>query len=322
MGVRPRLHLGLTPWRAPLGRTAAELTEQARLAESWGYESFWLPENHFGDSAIPDPLMLLAAVAAATRSIRLGTTSYLLPLRHPIQAAEQVAVLDQLSAGRVILGVGRGFQPRMFEVFNVKPKDKRLKFEACLSAMYEAWSGHPIGGDADDAVVLSPRPVQQPHPPIWVAAFGPKALAQAGGLGLPYLASPMESREALIENYALHREACAAQGHAAPGAVPVMRTVFVSRDRRTLGRVHDLLERQAEETRQQARPDLGRRVPSRVAEWALIGTPEQVRDAIDEYRDALGMTHLVATRLRIGAMDQDTLQDSLELLADLIGADA
>ena len=97
------LHLGLTPWTFPMGRSAAELAGQARLAEQLGYESFWLPENHFtGEGAIPDPLMLLAAVAAATEHIRLATTSYLLPLRHPLQAAEQVAVLDQLSQGRVI----------------------------------------------------------------------------------------------------------------------------------------------------------------------------------------------------------------------------
>ena len=120
------LHLGLTPWLAPIGRSAADLVRQAELAEGWGYESFWLPENHFGEGAIPDPLMLLAAVAGATQTIRLATTSFLLPLRHPIQAAEQVAVLDQLSNGRVILGVGRGFQPAMFDAFNV-PKGTRVK---------------------------------------------------------------------------------------------------------------------------------------------------------------------------------------------------
>ena len=65
-----------------------------------------MPENHFGLQAIPDPLMLLASIAGATQSIRLGTTSYLLTLRNPLQAAEQVAVLDRLSGGRLMLGVG------------------------------------------------------------------------------------------------------------------------------------------------------------------------------------------------------------------------
>ena len=99
------MRLGLTPWDFD-DRSAAALSQQASRAEALGYESFWLPENHFNPGAIPDPLMLLAAVAAATKRIQLATTSYLLPLRNPLQAAEQVAVLDQLSGGRVLLGVG------------------------------------------------------------------------------------------------------------------------------------------------------------------------------------------------------------------------
>ena len=134
------LHLGLTPWLAPIGRTAAELARQAARAEAWGYRSFWLPENHFGEGAIPDPLMLLGAVAAVTETIKLGTTSYLLPLRHPLQAAEQVAVLDQLCEGRVILGVGRGYQPALFDAFSVERAEKRAIFAECLAMMRAACS--------------------------------------------------------------------------------------------------------------------------------------------------------------------------------------
>ena len=220
------MHLGLTPWRISGRVDARELGRQGALAESWGYESFWLPENHFGNNAIPDPLMLLAAVAATTSTIRLGTTSYLLPLRHPLQAAEQVAVLDRLSGGRVILGVGRGYQPAMFDAFSVSRRDKRRIFEWCLNRMISAWRGEPIplgdegasgeGGERGE-VTLSPLPVQQPHPPIWVAAFGPKALAQAGRLGSPYLASPMEPVERLRANYERHAAACEAAG-VAPAA--------------------------------------------------------------------------------------------------------
>ena len=317
MNEKRALHLGLTPWLAPIGRNAAALGRQAELAEGWGYESFWLPENHFGEGAIPDPLMLLAAVAGATRTIRLATTSFLLPLRHPIQAAEQVAVLDQLSNGRVILGVGRGFQPAMFDAFNVPPKQKRARFEACLREMRDAWTGASVGGEAENPVVLSPLPVQQPHPPVWVAAFGPKALAQVGGLGLPYLASPMESRQTLEANYALHRQACTENGHEVPAEVPIMRTVFVSNDRREIEQVRDLLERQAGETRRQANAAIARRVPDRVDDWALIGSPSQVGEGIAEYRETLEMTHLVATRLRVSGLQDSAFETSLRLLAEL-----
>ena len=150
------MKLGVTPWNFA-DRTARGLTEQARAAEALGYDSFWLPENHFNPGAIPDPLMLLAAVAAGTETIRLATTSYLLPLRNPLQAAEQVAVLDQLSNGRVILGIGRGYAPVMLKAFNVVPSEKRKLFEWSLQRMRDAWSGQPVLLDDDETtVVLDP----------------------------------------------------------------------------------------------------------------------------------------------------------------------
>ena len=299
-----------------MGRSAAELAGQARLAEELGYESFWLPENHFtGEGAIPDPLMLLAAVAAATKRIRLATTSYLLPLRHPLQAAEQVAVLDQLSQGRVILGVGRGFQASMFSAFNVARHEKREIFEWCLASMMRAWQGESIVDE--EQIELSPRPVQLPHPPVWVAAFGPKALSQAGRLGLPYLASPVESLASLRDNYARHRKACAEAGAQMPEEVPVMRTVFVSNDGSMLNRVRTLLEDQARQMRSQ--PGAATRlVQDSVDEWALIGEPAAVLDNLARYREEVGVTHLIATRLRIGGVENEQLEASLRLLADTI----
>jgi len=309
------LHLGCTPWHVPIGGRADQLAAQAAFAERHGYESFWLPESHFGGAgAIPEPLMLLAAVAAATRRIRLATTSYLLPLRHPLQAAEQVAVLDQLSGGRVILGVGRGYAPELFEAFNVSRSSKREIFADCLNAMREAWQGKPLGG----AATLAPEPVQKPHPPIWVAAFGPKALAQAGALGLPYLASPMESLATLEANYAQHRAACAAAGLEPPPEVPVMRTVFVTEDPAALAHVRGLLERQLVQMREQTGA-IRRAVPARIEDWAIVGSPAEVEDEIERYRERLGMTHLIATRLRVAGTEASVFQDSLAALAELTG---
>jgi len=311
------LHLGLTPWLAPIARRADELARQAEQAEAWGYESFWLPENHFGEGAIPEPMMLLAAVASATRRIKLGTTSYLLPLRHPLQAAEQVAVLDQLSGGRVILGVGRGYMPALFDAFNVERAEKREIFAESLAVMQRAWSGAALGADAD--VSLWPRPVQSPHPPIWVAAFGPKALRQAGTLGLPYLASPMESLHVLLDNYARHARACEEAGCAVPEVVPIMRTVFVSHEGALLDRVRAALAAQVSTMRAQATETMRARMPETVEEWGIVGTPAQVVARIDDYRRQLGMTHLIATRLRIGGIEASALEESMHTLAEITG---
>jgi alkanesulfonate monooxygenase SsuD/methylene tetrahydromethanopterin reductase-like flavin-dependent oxidoreductase (luciferase family) len=304
--------LGVTPWRAR-ERTAAGLTEQARLAESLGFASFWLPENHFNPDAIPDPLMLLAAVAAGTATIRLATTSYLLPLRHPLQAAEQVAVLDQLSGGRVILGVGRGYAQPMLRAFDVAPRDKRALFEVALARMIDLWSGAPIGRQADDAPLhLDPLPVQRPHPPVWVAAFGPKALEQAGRLGLPYLASPVETLTALVENQRLHRKAVAAAGLPAPAEVPVMRTLFVTENDRETQALRAAL----------GMPGQGVvRAPdgAEVTDWAIVGESGYVAERVAEYRQCLGMTHLIIARLRLPGLETVRLVRSLERVAALFG---
>ena len=200
------MHIGLTPWDMHAGR----MPEQARAAESWGYESIWLPENHFsGRAALPDPLMLLASMAATTTTLKLGTTSYLLPLRHPLQAAEQVAALDQLSGGRLILGLGRGYQAPTYAAFGIAMRQKRAIFAESLALLQRAWAGEELVMlEGASPVQLAPLPLQQPHPPLWVAAFGPKALAQVGSLGLPYLASPVESMQDLRANHATLVEAC------------------------------------------------------------------------------------------------------------------
>lgn len=313
------LHLGLTPWIVSGMADAATLARQGELAESWGYESFWLPENHFGgEGAIPEPLMLLAAVAARTRTLRLATTSYLLPLRNPLQAAEQVAVLDRLSGGRVTLGVGRGYSAQLLGAFSVSPKDKRRIFEWCLDHMVRAWRGEPVALTEDaEPVTVAPLPVQQPHPPIWVAAFGPKALAQAGRLGAPYLASPMEPLDRLRDNYRRHVQACEEAGQPVPPEVPVMRSCFVSADSREVARVRDGLEAQARRMAAEAEGRMARRFSTAVDDWALVGEPAAVQDRVELYREELGMTHLVVTRLRIN-VDAASAERSVETMARLL----
>lgn len=308
------MHLGVTPWRLPSRADARELARQGALAEQWGFDSFWLPESHFtGDAAIPEPLLMLAAVAAHTERIRLATTSYLLPLRHPLQAAEQVAVLDRLSNGRVILGVGRGYQPAMFEAFAVPRQEKRRIFECSLATMRRAWRGEPVAaGDSETPLTLAPLPVQQPHPPLWVAAFGPKALAQAGRLGLPYLASPVETKQRLRENLRRHAEASAAAGVPRAAEVPIMRSLFVSEDAALVARMRERLERG---TPAAAR---GGRGGGAVEDWAILGTPPEAKEQVAAYVEEFRVTHLVVTRLRIGGVPTDVLERSARLAAEAL----
>ena len=314
-GVAPAsrlpLKIGLTPWDFS-SLSAVSLSQQAVLAESLGYSSFWLPESHFNSHAIPDPLLLLAAVAANTREIRLATTSYLLPLRNPLLAAEQVAVLDRLSGGRVILGVGRGYSRETLKAFAIDPGVKRELFEWAYGLMLKAWRGDAVSlqEDGSAAVEVWPRPLQQPHPEVWVAAFGPKALDQAGRLGLPYLASPIETFDDLTLNVARHDAALAAGGHAPSTVRPIMRTVFMSNSPTT---IQTLRERLATISL-----PVGLKTSPQVDDWAILGDAHYVADKIVAYRETFGMSHLIVTRLRVEGVAANELQESVVQIAKLV----
>lgn len=311
------LKIGLTPWYMGIDDGIGSICQQATLAEGWGFESIFFPEHHFSPTgAIPDPLMLLASVAAVTKTLRLGTTSYLLPLRNPVLAAEQVAVLDRLSGGRVILGIGRGYAPGMFDVFDVDPHEKRSIFAKNLGIMQRAWRGEPlsIGNDGNE-IRISPLPVQEPHPPIYVAAFGPLALKQAGRLGFPYLPSPMETKTRLHENYATHVSACEAAGIPVQEERPIMRSVFVSQNQREVTRVHERLER---ESTSLARRDPAKEKHVSASDWAIVGSPAHLKDQVNEYIERFGMTQIVITRLRIGGVPSESLGQSMKLAAETL----
>ena len=308
----------MTPWVDYLGDEAAQVADQAEFADRLGFHSLFLPESHFtGAASCPSPLVVLAAAAARTKRLRLGTTSYLLPVRNAFQAAEEVAVLDRISNGRVILGLGRGFRPALFAAFGVDPRTKRQRFSESLDLMKRAWAGEAIevgAGEARTRIRLSPLPVQQPHPELWVAAFGPLALKQAGKLGLPYLSSPLETIQRLVANHKVHHDALPA-GTPRP-IVPLMRTVFVSDDRQLCNRVRSGLIAQAVRMARSGSRLVSEDQLLEIENWALVGDPAQVRDGIDRYKELVGMTHLIA---RCGVPDAAPreVEESLRLLARL-----
>ena len=288
---------------------ANALCTQAELAEQCGYHSFWLPESHFaGPASVPEPILLLAAVAARTTTIKLGTTSYLLPIRNALQAAEQVAVLDQLSGGRLILGLGRGFEKNMLSAFDVNPKEKRELLNRNLDVMKAAWAGGVVGSEAIGAV-MSPLPVQKPHPPIWMAAFGPKALAQAGKMGTPYLASPMESLQQLKENYEIYNTALDEHSQPRPSEIVLMRTIFISDDKALCEQITRDLAHLASTLK------FGNTAME--AAW-IVGNAEDVASEIQQYQEQLGMNYLIVARPRIKGLSRQCAEQSMRALADMV----
>jgi alkanesulfonate monooxygenase SsuD/methylene tetrahydromethanopterin reductase-like flavin-dependent oxidoreductase (luciferase family) len=262
----------------------AELLALAEWADRAGLDSIWLPEGHLRPGATASPLVALAAVAARTHRIRVATTSLLISIHDPQRVAAEVATLDLLSRGRVVLGLGRGFEPAVFRAFGVDARSKRDRFDEALDAILAAWSG-----GAPEAL----RPLQRPHPPLFVAAFGPKGLAQAARRGLPYLASPLESLAALADNFTLHARAL--PSHVVRESLPaaVMRTAHVAADAAEARRVRADAEAEFAALAARAGASLASRAQGSAAERVIVGEPAEAAEAIEAYRERLGMDLLV-----------------------------
>ena len=251
----------------------------------------------------------------------------LLPVHHPLRIAAEVTTLDALSGGRVLLGLGRGFRKPLFEGFGVEASAKRDRFDEALDAILAAWSGEPIGlagahyaalGEA--RVRLELRPVQRPHPPLVVAAFGPKGLRQAAVRGLPYLASPLEPLDILAENYDSWRAQLGREPRSDVAQVPIMRTVFVAESDAGARRVRERLEAEAFQTAKHAPKALARAASGSLSDRVLVGTAAEVQDGIGAYRQRIG-ADLIAARISIAGVDEAACADSLErLVGDVLPA--
>jgi alkanesulfonate monooxygenase SsuD/methylene tetrahydromethanopterin reductase-like flavin-dependent oxidoreductase (luciferase family) len=296
-----RLGLALGGARDPAGWQAR--LALAERAEALGLHSLWLPEGHFTPGATASPLVGLGAFAGRTARLRLCTTSLLLPLHDPLALAAQVAALDALSGGRVWLGLGRGFRSPVLAGFGVAAAAKRDRFDRALDAMLRAWGDGP-----------GPRPLQRPHPPLLVAAFGHKGLVQAARRGLPYLASPLESLAVLEQNYALHRDHLASERLAGECAVPVMRTVFVAESEAQARRALAGLEGELAALSGRAPGALARAASGAPGERLVVGSAAFVAEALARYRERLGMDLLIA-RVHVPGLGEAAARDALERLA-------
>jgi alkanesulfonate monooxygenase SsuD/methylene tetrahydromethanopterin reductase-like flavin-dependent oxidoreductase (luciferase family) len=148
-----------------------DILAQIELGDAAGFDTVWLGEIHFirEFSILADPLMVLAAAAQRTSRIRLGTAVTLLPLHSPIKIAEEAAIADILSDGRLEFGVGRGIA-RHYASYGIPPEESRGRFDEALDFILAAWTNDSFSFDGKyfqaRELTVVPRPVQTPHPPV------------------------------------------------------------------------------------------------------------------------------------------------------------
>jgi natural product biosynthesis luciferase-like monooxygenase protein len=197
-----------------------EQLHSMRVAEEMGFDSIWAPEHHFTEYGFcASPMVTLAAMASVTTRIRLGSGVVVLPFNDPVRVAEEGAMIDLMSDGRLELGVGRGFQPVEYRGFGADQAKSREIFDEALQIIVQAWSEGRVNFKGAHFEIpehsVRPQPVQKPHPPIWVAAISDDTFALAGKLGFNLLCSLVygfkSNRTAqLLSTY---RESLRAHGH-------------------------------------------------------------------------------------------------------------
>lgn len=153
----------------------------AVAAEDSGFDSFWVTEHHgLPDGYLPSPLTLLAALAPATSRIRLGTGLVLAPLHHPLRIAEDAVVVDRLSGGRLVLGLGLGYAEHEYRAFGVDPATRGARLDALVGALRAAWTGEPFDCPALGLHDVRVTPAPQRPIPVWLGGYAAAAVTRAG----------------------------------------------------------------------------------------------------------------------------------------------
>ena len=274
-----KVKFGVFLWPMPL--------EQAQRAEELGFDSLWVSEHMLFYVPTFDAITVLAAFAARTQRILLGSAVLLLPLRHPTIVAKEVASLDIISNGRIILGVGVGGEfPPEFVACGVPLKERGRRTDEAIAVMRKLWSESHVNHEGrffrlEDATML-PKPIQKPGPPIWVAGRSEAAMKRAASLGdgyMPYLFSPERYRDSLAKVSAFAQQ----HGRDPTGIVAGLYQFICVADT-------------YEEARQRANRDLSIRYnqpfDSIVDRYCVLGTPDQCAERLGEYVEA-GVRHFI-----------------------------
>jgi alkanesulfonate monooxygenase SsuD/methylene tetrahydromethanopterin reductase-like flavin-dependent oxidoreductase (luciferase family) len=199
-----------------------QVLRQAEAAEALGYDAMFVAEHHFHEyGVVPNPAVMLTALAGRTRRLRLGPAIATLTYHNPLIAAENYAMLDVLSGGRLVLGTGSGYLRHEFAGFGVAPEDKRQRYDETLMLMRRLLAGERVTHEGRfhrlNDVAINVRPIQQPTPPIYVAALAREAAYHIGRQGSRLMAIPYASLAAFAEVGALEQEFRRGRGESGAG---------------------------------------------------------------------------------------------------------
>lgn len=299
--------------------------------EAAGIDSIWTSEHHFVDDGyMPSQLPVIAAMAARTSRVQLGTGVLLAPMFDPLHIAEDAATVDLISGGRLILGLGIGWRDEEFEGFGVPAGERGSRLEATIAVIRQAWSDELVIGDGRhfryDGLNVTPKPAQPGGPPIWIGAGAEAAVRRAGRVADGYLAGPA-SPEGLARRIGWAREEAAAAGRD-PEAITanLYRPTFAWRTGDPWEVVREAAwymdwkyddMADARGSRERRRPPrMTAEDEARLRRQTTVGTPEQVAEEILRYRDVLGAEGTYVARAHFPGLDLGVAAESRRILVE------
>lgn len=303
--------------------------ELAQFIEDLGYEGLFMGHHSFTpEFNMAAPFTFLAAVAAQTSKIKLGTGIYLLPLHHPVAVAEQVAALDHVSNGRAILGVGVGYRKYEFEGFGVDYHTRGARMNEQLEIIRQAWTTgnleyHGKHFDIPD-LKTDPMCIQKPHVPIWIGAVARKAQERAAKFGDAWLTDLMQTKSKMTRLADRYRGLCAEAG--TKPVVSLMRNAWIGPTREAVE--EEWLDRGIEFYRGYLaagargkddevfdRIEAGEKVTHEdlARNRCIVGTPEFCIEEIKSWHEATGCDYMHLGFM--GGSDPASLRAAIELFA-------
>jgi probable F420-dependent oxidoreductase len=282
-----------------------DIPKAAQMVESLGYDYLCSGEHMMFHGPVPNSLITLAIAAGATSRIKLMSTVVLLPLYTPMVLAKMTSVLDVASNGRYHMGIGVGGEfPKEFEACGVPVKQRGSRANEALQVIKKLWTEKNVSFEGRfskfSGVTLDPRPIQQPHPPIWVAGRKESAMRRAALYAdgwIPYMYTPEMLHDSIEKIHQFGKEAGRDLSQFRPGLF-IFASVYPDRD----------------EAREQAARALGKNYAqdfSKIAgRYTLYGNPDDCRKRLKEYVDAGARTVLVSWACR-----QDDIEHNMKLIA-------
>ncbi len=303
-----------------------ESAEQVRAAREAGFDLIATGQHYL---AMPYQMStsfpLLARLAAEAGDMQVAATVVLVPLHNPVELAESVATMDAICGGRFILGVGLGYREEEYTAFGVERGQRVGRLREALAVMKRLWTEEELEfhGKYYQVPRVRPatRPVQQPHPPIWVAANGDAAIRRAARWGYPWLVNPHATVPMVTRQLSAYRAALAQSGQPMPPTLPMMRELYVARDRETaclesqpyLGPKYQAYADWGQDKALPGQESFAVPYQDLARDRFLLGSPEEVVREIRRYEQVLGVNYLIF-RMQWPGMPQAQVLRQIQLL--------